>query len=80
MMWYWGSGMGGLGMIIGGLFGLAVLVGVIFLVIWAVRKGTGSHGMDSGVPGRTPLDIAKERYAKGEITKEQFEQIKKDIM
>jgi putative membrane protein len=28
---------------------------------------------------QTPLEIAKERYAKGEITKEQYDQIKKDL-
>ena len=26
-----------------------------------------------------PLDVAKERYAKGEISKEESEQIKKDL-
>ena len=50
---------------------------IIALIVWAIRRTTGHHinRMDT----RSPLDIAKERYAKGEITKEQFEQLKKDL-
>ncbi len=32
---------------------------------------------NASIEKQTPLEIAKERYAKGEITKEQYEQIKK---
>ena len=36
-----------------------------------------------GVPGRelraSPLDILKRRYASGEITREQYEQMRRDL-
>ena len=50
------------------------------LIIWGivalVRRGISISGT---AHKRDPLDIAKERYAKGEISKEEFEQIKKDL-
>ena len=54
--------------------------GIIALIVWAITRFTRSRNI-GGSPGerRSPLDIAKERYARGEITKEQFEQIKKDL-
>jgi putative membrane protein len=58
-----------------------IWVVVIGLIIWGIitlaRRGGSGMGPNSK---SAPLDIAKERYAKGEITKEEFERIKKDIM
>jgi putative membrane protein len=49
---------------------------IIAVVIWGVRRLTRSHDSD----GKSrPVDIARERYARGEITKEEFDQIKKDL-
>ena len=69
--WGWGWGWG--------LVGLLVFIAVIVLFVWGIAKLAGHGGHHGWTNGRTPLDIAKERYAKGEITKEQFEQIKKDL-
>jgi len=49
---------------------------IIALVIWIVRRLSGS-GNSGG--GHYALDIAKQRYARGEISREEFEQIKKDL-
>jgi putative membrane protein len=74
-MWYW-HGMGGGWMIFGGVMMVIFWIGVIWLVAWGIRRF--AHHTYHGET-MTPLDIAKARYAKGEITKEQFDQLKKDL-
>jgi putative membrane protein len=60
------------------LGGLLVMVGFVVLVVWAV--GAVNRGGTSNEPGRpTALDILRERYARGEITQQEFEQAKKTL-
>ena len=50
---------------------------IIALIVWGVRRLTVDR---SPLAHRSsPLDIAKERYARGEISREEFEQIKRDL-
>jgi putative membrane protein len=73
----WGYGMGWFGMILMGLFWIAIIVGIIFLIRWLfVSAGTKSYRADSE---DSALEILKKRYARGEINKEEFEQKKKDL-
>jgi putative membrane protein len=61
------------GMIFGPLFMILVLAVVIAVAVLLVRwLGGPLHGTNVQ-PGRTPLDILKERFARGEIDKEEFE-------
>ncbi len=68
-------------MLFGGFFFLLFWVIVIGGAIWLVVTLTRGPQMRSSPPmaGQTPLDILKMRYAKGEITKEQFEQMRRDL-
>lgn len=56
------------------LFWAVLIIGTVILVVGLLK----SHESESKKQLR-PLDIAKERYAKGEIKKDEFEQIKKDL-
>ena len=64
-------------MIIMGIFWIAVIVGIIFLIRWLfVSTGVKGHGTTSE---DSPSEILKRRYVRGEINKEKFEQKKKDF-
>ena len=56
------------------LFWLIVLVIIIYFVMRLIKNHESTSNTKTD-----PLDIAKERYAKGEITKEQFSEIKKEL-
>jgi putative membrane protein len=47
---------------------------IIAVVVWGIRQFTGDRRRD-----RSALDIAKERLARGEITKEEFDRIRDDL-
>lgn len=75
MMW-WGWHGWGIGLML--FFMLAFWGGIIATIIWVITRLTRREAR-SGSEKQNPLDIARERYAKGEINKEQFEQLKKDL-
>jgi putative membrane protein len=58
----------------GGLFMILGLVLIIMLAVWLLRRSPSS-----GAGGETALDILKKRYAKGEISREEFERMKQDL-
>lgn len=60
----------------GGLWMFLFWGALIALIVWAVVKLTRRG---NSVSKTNLIDIAKERYAKGEISKEEFEQIRKDL-
>ncbi|MBS3809481.1 MAG: SHOCT domain-containing protein, partial [Desulfobacterales bacterium] len=58
-----------------------VIVGLIYLIKWLVQSTKtepGGSGSPSG--SGSALDILKQRYARGEIDKAEFEEKKKDLL
>ena len=75
-MWHYADGMGWW-MLFGGAWMFVFWGGLIALIVWGITKLSGRGSQSTR---RSPLEVAKDRYARGEITKTDFEQIKKDIV
>jgi len=56
-----------------------IWIGLIILVIWLVVKNNNTQSSLPPSLGETPLDILKKRYAKGEISHEDYEKMKNDL-
>ncbi|HWQ04790.1 MAG TPA: SHOCT domain-containing protein [Longilinea sp.] len=83
MMYGYHGGLGGLGMLFCGILGLVVLVGLLLLIVWGVRRMSGGTNFANQVPlapGQpTPKEILQARYASGEITREQYKEMLEDL-
>ncbi len=68
-----GYGIGyGIG-IIGLIFSILVIIGLVLLIKYLWESGGAKREQESA------LEILKKRYARGEISKEEFEEKKKDM-
>ncbi len=73
----WGMGLGGWAGMLGGL---VVLVGIVVLVVWAMNGfNRAADQRTDGNPRPDPMDILRERLARGEITEAEFEQVKRAL-
>lgn len=118
MMWgYGGQGVSWLWMLMMMIFGLLVVIGIVLLIVWAIRQGEhhdggyrqqgpggqhygrqqhqqwqpappgaivpggpgGGQGMHGAQPRDPAVDAARERYARGEITKEQLDEVMRNL-
>jgi len=77
MMYEWmDGGMGWGGMIFGPLIFIGFIALVVYLVVLLARAGSTPVNQRDAPPARSPLEILEERYARGEVDTQEFEERK----
>ena len=71
-LWHWGI------MILHVLFWVLVFVVLLLAIRWLIQN-TGGRKEQNDHSKRKSLEILEERYARGEIDREEFEQMKRDL-
>jgi putative membrane protein len=75
---HWYNGFGGGWMMI--FWWILIIAVVVVLVKWAATSTGGWPGNGNNRLNKSVLDILEERYARGEIDKEEYEEKKMDLM
>jgi putative membrane protein len=73
-MWHGFEGIGW------GWLGLGVLHMIVFWALVILLFSALARGLTGGWAATTALDILKARYAKGELTREEFERLKRELV
>ena len=74
--------LGWIGWVVNLVITLGVIIGFILLVVWAVRRLTTAQGQNYtsvSSPGQTAREIVQTRYARGEITRDEYKQLLEDL-
>lgn len=75
---FFGQGMmGGYGFGFGPVFQVIIVILFLLVVLWLFRSGR--HDEYRAQKGETAMEILEKRFATGEITKKEFESMKKEI-
>lgn len=74
---------GWIGMILNVLFWVGLVIGLVLLTVWLVRRAGTLTGLKTGsfqpVTSSTALGIAQARYARGELSREEYLKLVEDL-